>query len=211
MSEQAGALHSVDTEAEDDLPPRRLIDTEYWLGYLDGPLGIMVSFAFVAMLWEFTSTFLVNPYMIPPPSEVVRTAIPMFASGEILSSVGVSLLRVLVGFFLGSVTGIVFGVLMGRVRLLNRLLDPALELMRYLSPTAMIPIAIVWFGIGESSKYFLIFWGSFSSFSSTRSRAWCALRRCANARPAVSAPAGSASSPRLCCRRPCLTSSRACA
>jgi NitT/TauT family transport system permease protein/taurine transport system permease protein len=43
----------------------------------------------------------------------------------------------------------------------NELLDPIIELLRYLSPTAMIPIAVIWFGIGETSKYFLIFWGTF--------------------------------------------------
>jgi NitT/TauT family transport system permease protein len=50
---------------------------------------------------------------------------------------------------------------LGRLRILNMLLDPIIELMRYLSPTAMIPIAVIWFGIGEMSKYFLIFWGTF--------------------------------------------------
>ena len=53
------------------------------------------------------------------------------------------------------------GVLLGRIRLLHDLLDPIMELLRYLSPTAMIPIAVIWFGIGELSKYFLIFWGTF--------------------------------------------------
>jgi NitT/TauT family transport system permease protein/taurine transport system permease protein len=61
----------------------------------------------------------------------------------------------------GSAAGIVMGVLLGRIRLLHDLLDPIIELLRYLSPTAMIPIAVIWFGIGELSKYFLIFWGTF--------------------------------------------------
>jgi NitT/TauT family transport system permease protein/taurine transport system permease protein len=43
----------------------------------------------------------------------------------------------------------------------NELSDPIIEVLRYLSPTAMIPIAVIWFGIGETSKYFLIFWGTF--------------------------------------------------
>jgi ABC-type nitrate/sulfonate/bicarbonate transport system permease component len=51
--------------------------------------------------------------------------------------------------------------LMGRIRWVHDLLDPVIEFFRFLSPTAMIPIAVIWFGIGESSKYFLIFWGSF--------------------------------------------------
>ena len=56
---------------------------------------------------------------------------------------------------------ILLGVVLGRIRLVNELLDPVIELLRYLSPTAMIPIAVIWFGIGETSKYFLIFWGTF--------------------------------------------------
>ena len=53
------------------------------------------------------------------------------------------------------------GVLLGRIRMLHDLFDPIIELLRFLSPTAMIPIAVIWFGIGEMSKYFLIFWGTF--------------------------------------------------
>jgi len=92
---------------------------------------------------------------------VFRTAIPMLASGEILADVSISMVRVIVGFTTGSLVGIAIGVLIGRSRLLNDLLDPIIELLRYLSPTAMIPIAVIWFGIGEMSKYFLIFWGTF--------------------------------------------------
>jgi NitT/TauT family transport system permease protein/taurine transport system permease protein len=111
--------------------------------------------------WQFLSTVLFNPFLIPPPLEVIRTAIPMLASGEILADVSISMIRVLVGFAAGSLAGVVTGVLLGRIRLLHDLLDPIIELLRYLSPTAMIPIAVIWFGIGEMSKYFLIFWGTF--------------------------------------------------
>jgi NitT/TauT family transport system permease protein/taurine transport system permease protein len=111
--------------------------------------------------WQFLSTVLFNPFLIPPPLEVFRTAIPMIASGEILADVAISMSRVLVGFLVGSLLGVALGVLLGRIRLLHELLDPILELLRYLSPTAMIPIAVIWFGIGEMSKYFLIFWGTF--------------------------------------------------
>jgi NitT/TauT family transport system permease protein/taurine transport system permease protein len=107
--------------------------------------------------WQFLSTVLFNPFLIPPPLDVIRTAIPMLASGEILSDVSISMIRVLVGFATGSLAGVVMGVLLGRIRLLHDLLDPIIELLRYLSPTAMIPIAVIWFGIGEMSKYFLIF------------------------------------------------------
>jgi ABC-type nitrate/sulfonate/bicarbonate transport system permease component len=128
------------------------------------PRSLLLTFAslLIAFLtWQFLSTVLFNPFLIPPPLEVFRTAIPMVASGEIFADVAISMSRVLVGFLVGSFFGVVLGVLLGRIRLLHELLDPILELLRYLSPTAMIPIAVIWFGIGEMSKYFLIFWGTF--------------------------------------------------
>ena len=119
--------------------------------------SLVLAFA----IWQFLSSVLFNPFLIPPPLEVIRTAIPMLLSGEIISDVTISMTRVLVGFATGSLAGVVVGVLLGRIRLLHDLLDPIIELLRYLSPTAMIPIAVIWFGIGELSKYFLIFWGTF--------------------------------------------------
>jgi NitT/TauT family transport system permease protein/taurine transport system permease protein len=113
------------------------------------------------LLWQFLSTYVVNPFLIPPPLEVFRTAGPMLMSGEILADVSISMTRILIGFITGSVAAIVLGVLLGRIKLLHDLLDPIIELLRFLSPTAMIPIAVIWFGIGEMSKYFLIFWGTF--------------------------------------------------
>lgn len=124
-------------------------------------LLMAASLAVAIFGWQFLSTFVFNPFLIPPPAEVIRTAIPMLVSGEILADVSISMVRILVGFLTGSLVGIVMGVLLGRIRVLHELLDPIIELLRYLSPTAMIPIAVIWFGIGEMSKYFLIFWGTF--------------------------------------------------
>src|SRR5437660_11034863 len=119
--------------------------------------SLLIAFS----IWHLLSTFIFNPFLIPPPLEVIRTAIPMLMSGEIFADVSISMSRILVGFFSGSLIGVIFGVLLGRIRVLHDLLDPIMELLRYLSPTAMIPIAVIWFGIGELSKYFLIFWGTF--------------------------------------------------
>jgi len=126
--------------------------------------GILLSAASLVLaflIWQLLSTFIFHPFLIPPPLEVIRTAIPMIMSGEIFADVSISMSRILVGFFSGSLIGVIFGVLLGRIRVLHELLDPIMELLRYLSPTAMIPIAVIWFGIGEMSKYFLIFWGTF--------------------------------------------------
>ena len=125
------------------------------------PLLFLSSLVIALASWQFLSTFVFNPFLIPPPLVVFETAIPMIKSGEIMKHVTISLTRVAVGFFSGCAVAIVLGVLLGRIRLVNELLDPVIELLRYLSPTAMIPIAVIWFGIGEMSKYFLIFWGTF--------------------------------------------------
>ncbi len=147
-------------DAPTDLPARRLrLSTllANWRPVLLSIASLIVAFC----TWQFLSTVLFNPFLIPSPLQVFRTAIPMLASGEILTDVAISMSRVMVGFVTGSLAGIVMGVLLGRIRLLHDLLDPIIELLRYLSPTAMIPIAVIWFGIGELSKYFLIFWGTF--------------------------------------------------
>jgi ABC-type nitrate/sulfonate/bicarbonate transport system permease component len=119
--------------------------------------SIVIAFA----AWQFLSSFVFNPFLIPPPLVVFETMIPMVRSGEIFRHVAISLARVGVGFVTGCAAAIVLGVVLGGIKLVNDLLDPVIELLRYLSPTAMIPIAVIWFGIGETSKYFLIFWGTF--------------------------------------------------
>ena len=129
--------------------------------FLRGPLMIAASLIIFFVVWELLSTFVFNPYLIPPPTRVFETAVPMIVSGEIFRHAGISLMRVLIGFSLGASIAIVVGVIMGRLKVVNELLDPIIEFLRYLSPTAMIPIAVIWFGIGEQSKYFLIFWGTF--------------------------------------------------
>jgi ABC-type nitrate/sulfonate/bicarbonate transport system permease component len=137
-----------------------------WLALLQRATGFrslflaVISFCVGLLLWELLSLAF-NPFLIPPPLEVFRTALPMIKSGEIFKHTQISLVRVAVGFISGSALAIAVGVPMGRLKLVHDLLDPTIELLRYLSPTAMIPIAVIWFGIGELAKYFLIFWGTF--------------------------------------------------
>ncbi|MFM9886811.1 MAG: ABC transporter permease [Burkholderiales bacterium] len=126
------------------------------------PIAMIVSsLAMFFVVWQVLSAFVFNPHLIPPPTKVFATAVPMIQSGEIFKHIGISLMRVVIGFVAGTSLAIIVGVFMGRMKTVNDLLDPIIEFLRYLSPTAMIPIAVIWFGIGENSKYFLIFWGTF--------------------------------------------------
>jgi ABC-type nitrate/sulfonate/bicarbonate transport system permease component len=84
----------------------------------------------------------------------------MLVNGELFRHVGVSLLRVIIGYFIGCFIGIVLGALIGRIRLVRELADPLLELIRPISPVAIVPLAMLWFGIGEISKYFVILYAT---------------------------------------------------
>jgi ABC-type nitrate/sulfonate/bicarbonate transport system permease component len=131
--------------------------------FASGHGAVMAVFSLTGffIIWQLTSDYLISPFLIPPPTAVVRAAIPMMYSGEYFQDVGISLVRIFIGFATGTATAVFLGLLLGRLRVVRQLLDPIIEVLRYLSPTAMIPIAVIWFGIGEMSKYFLIFWGTF--------------------------------------------------
>ncbi|CAM5205666.1 Bicarbonate transport system permease protein CmpB [Castellaniella defragrans] len=121
----------------------------------------VLSFALFIVLWWLGTAIFPNSGLIPPPGEVAFRAVDMFEHHNLVGGIDASMTRVVVGLVLGTASGIIMGLLMGRSRLVSALVDPVFQLLRNLSPTAMIPMALVWFGIGESSKYFLIFWGTF--------------------------------------------------
>lgn len=128
-----------------------------------GVLGLLGVLAFLA-LWEIAPRVVpgINTKMFPPPSQVAGVFIDMtFRSGEIWPHVGASLQRAFWGFLLGASTGIAAGVLTGRITVLRQLSDPVLHGLRAIPAIAIVPLAIVWFGLGDLSKVMLIAWGAF--------------------------------------------------
>ena len=69
--------------------------------------------------------------------------------------------RVSAGFFLGAVAGIFFGILTGQFPLFASLFGPIFHILRPIPPIAFVPIVILWFGLSEAGKIFLVFWGVF--------------------------------------------------
>jgi len=107
--------------------------------------------------WEFLSgSGLVNAALFPPPSKVVIALLEMVRSGEMLRDMRASYLRLIIGLICGAVTGTAVGLLTGRVRLVADILTPLIQILRPLPPVAIIPLVIVWFGIGEPAKLFSI-------------------------------------------------------
>lgn len=102
-----------------------------------------------------------NPVIMPSPSKVGSTIISLIQSGELWENLGISVLRVLQGYLLASVLGIVLGILIGLSNHLDRLTALLIQLIKPIPPIAWIPLVILWFGIGEGGKVFLIFLGGF--------------------------------------------------
>jgi ABC-type nitrate/sulfonate/bicarbonate transport system permease component len=102
-----------------------------------------------------------NPILLPPPHDVLVAAINLTTSGELPRDIAASLSRVVLGFLIAAVLGVCLGTLVGRSRTIEKLLEPALELMRPIPPLAFLPVFVLWFGIGESSKIAFITYAAF--------------------------------------------------
>jgi ABC-type nitrate/sulfonate/bicarbonate transport system permease component len=120
------------------------------------------SIATLLAAWEIAArTGLANPVMFPAPSHAVAETFARIPVVELMGHVAVSLGRILQGFALGAAFGIALAILAGWYRVLGNLVRPVIELLRPIPPLAWIPMAIVWFGLGEPSKVFVIFLGAF--------------------------------------------------
>jgi NitT/TauT family transport system permease protein/taurine transport system permease protein len=118
-----------------------------------------VSIAIGIFAWAVFAANFSYPDLVPSPLDTLKTATQMIVNGELFTHVGVSLMRVLIGYSAGCFIGILVGALMGRVKIVGQFADPLLQLMRPISPVALVPLSIIWFGIGDMSRYFIIFYG----------------------------------------------------
>jgi NitT/TauT family transport system permease protein len=125
---------------------------------------VALSLFGVVAAWQLLSSFnLVNPTLFPSPIAVWRAAVDLFQSGVFFSDLAVSVGRAAVGFAIGASLGIAAGLLTSRTRVFHLMLNPLFTILRPIPAIALVPVAIVWFGIGEGSKYFVIAYTVFLS------------------------------------------------
>lgn len=114
------------------------------------------------VLWQVASDAgWITRRTLPSPLGVARAAATLAASGELLRHALVSTQRAVIGFAIGGGLGLLFGVLNGASRLASQLLDTTLQMLRNIPHLAIIPMVILWFGIGEEAKIFLVAVGVF--------------------------------------------------
>ncbi len=113
------------------------------------PVGALVLLElFVRMGW-------VSPYVLPPPSDLYTTFLYL-AEGPLWTNIAASALRVLIGFTVGSLLAIVVGSVVGLWYSAERYLEPSFQALRAVPSLAWVPLLMIWFGIGETSKIVLI-------------------------------------------------------
>lgn len=133
----------------------------------------LVSVASVAVflvLWELTARFIIDEPIILPTLGAVASRFgdlmfPEAGAASLWPNLSVSLLRVLAGWGIGLVGGVLLGVLMASSAVARAAVDPLLEAGRAIPPLALAPLLLVWFGIGETSKVLLLTFAAFPVFA----------------------------------------------
>jgi ABC-type nitrate/sulfonate/bicarbonate transport system permease component len=138
-----------------------------------GPGGVLAAArwlvlpALLLVVWQLASAAgWLRPFSFPPPSRLaealVELAVQGFPQGErVWVHVGMTLWRVVQGCFFAIAAAIPLGILIGRVRALDKLMLPIIVLARSVASLSLLPLAIIWFGTGELSKVLLIAYGCF--------------------------------------------------
>jgi len=116
----------------------------------------LVTLVIVLGGWEIAGSY-VNPLFLSSPSAIAVAFYELAASGELLAAILTSLLGFGLGVFFAIVVGISLGVAMGRIRMVEYVLEPYVNALYSTPSIALIPLFILWFGVGLTSKAIIIF------------------------------------------------------
>lgn len=134
-------------EIEDLLPPSR-VKTIAWIVRIASIITVFVG-------WEIIGRQ-INPLFMSYPSAIIRAAITMAGTGELLTAFESSIVTLLSGFVLASTIGIILGLLIGRYRLFDAATDWLVNALYATPLIAIIPLVVLWFGLGGAAKLFIV-------------------------------------------------------
>ena len=124
-------------------------------------LGV-IGFVGFLLLWQLiASANLIRPEFLPTPGAVVAAFIRLFVEHNFIEDVGISVGRVWFAFLLSVVIALPLGLLMSTYRAVGSVLEPFVDFVRYLPVPALVPLLIIWFGVGEASKIAVLWMGTF--------------------------------------------------
>jgi sulfonate transport system permease protein len=123
-----------------------------WLRYVSWSMPLLLL-----LLWEACARIgFVSAQVLPAPSRVAQTAFDLIREGRLLNDMAVSLLRAAAGFVIGGSIGFALGAAVGFSRVAEAFLDRNIQMLRAIPFLAVLPLVIVWFGVGETAKIFLV-------------------------------------------------------
>lgn len=133
-------------------------DSAATLGRWGSRYGLLIAFA---VLWQVSPSLgWSNAAVLPPLDAILKALWNGLTIGPLLRDIAISLQRAGIAFGAAIVIGIPLGLFMGQVRVIERSLDPILQLFRQTSALALYPVFILLLGLGETSKVFVIFWAT---------------------------------------------------
>lgn len=129
-------------------------DLEVWVG--------VGGFVFVLATWlTVTELALIKPQFLPSPLAVVSSLWRLLTEENYIQDIGISVARVWVAFLASAVIAIPLGILMSGYRAIGAVTEPLIDFIRYLPVPALVPLTLIWLGIGEGSKVMLLWIGTF--------------------------------------------------
>ena len=135
--------------------PSRGVST--WVVAAAREYGIyLLSFVTLFTGGHVLATYIFPSVLFSTPGQALAKFVELVRSRVLLEHIGISLQRIFLGFSLGSLLGIPIGLLMGNIRFFKKFFEPYTEFFRFIPSIALLTIAVIWFGIGETSKVFLI-------------------------------------------------------
>ncbi|MGH3723427.1 MAG: ABC transporter permease [Mycobacterium sp.] len=113
------------------------------------------------LFWQAGSVWgLIDPDILPAPSTIAHAGIELIGDGQLAEALRVSGIRAAEGLLLGGTVGVVLGAMVGLSRLVDAVVDPTMQMVRALPHLGLIPLFILWFGIGELPKVLLVALGA---------------------------------------------------
>jgi NitT/TauT family transport system permease protein len=123
---------------------------------------LAASFGMVIAVWEVgRAVGLINPKLFPSVAAVLSAFVTLLVNQTLQSHIAASLGRVMAGFTMGIAAAVILGFLIGWFRTIRMLMDPVINFFRALPPIALIPLMIIFFGIGETSKIIVLTYAAF--------------------------------------------------
>lgn len=128
-------------------------------GYIFEYFALVAAIIVFWMIMDKTDNL--NPVVMPSLKKIITTCKGLFKNGSLFKHTCISLSRVLQGYAVSAILGILIGIFIGLSKHLDRITKLLIQIIKPIPPIAWIPLVILWFGIGESGKIFLIFLGGF--------------------------------------------------